>query len=54
MKNNKQTGIVTATPKISEHNKQKIKDALENPIKILQTHWMLAASKNVEYIKIND
>ena len=51
MKENKPTGIVTSTPKISEVDKKKIKDALENSAKIIKTHW-LSVGENTKLIKV--
>jgi len=50
MNNNKPTGIVTSTPQISEADKKKIKEALENPVNILQKHWL--TFDNIQYIKV--
>jgi len=51
MNNNKPTGIVTSSPKISEADKKKIKDALENSAEIIKTHWLLVG-ENTKLIKV--
>jgi len=50
MKENKPTGIVIASPKVSEVDKKKIKDALNNKRSILQKHWL--TFNNIQYIKV--
>ena len=51
MKNNKPTGIITSTPKISESDHKQIKEALDNSVNILKTHWINTGNK-IEFIKI--